>query len=498
MLSKFLFRRSNVIVYIFVAVVTAGWSGPVLAEPQIQSFDSLPKTQQDMLDQLEKRTFAFFRDSVNPQDGLVPDHWPRDKGDYFSSIASVGFALTAYGIGVKRGWMSRADAAKLTLTTLKFFADAVQGKKADDTGYKGFFYHFLDMDTGRRYRSRRWVELSTIDTTLLLGGVLFSQSYYDHDAPVEKQIRKLADEIYRRVNWKWASPRPPLVAMGWTPESGFIRADWEGYNEAMLLYVLALGSPTHAVDKSAWNAWTQTYDKTWGSFQGQEYLGFAPQFGHQYSESWIDFRGIQDAYMRKHRLTYFENSRRATFAQREYAIHNPMHWQGYGSAIWGLTACNGPRAPLRPGEKDRYASDPKTFYGYIARGAGIRGTIDDGTIAPTAAAASIAFAPSIVIPAIKAMTERFGDDLYTRYGFVDAFNPSFTFTDRPLRSGRVVPSKGWFDTLYLGIDQGPIILMLENYRSGFVWNVMRKNPYIREGLERAGFSGGWLGNPKRK
>ena len=479
-------------------VLLAGWPQPLVAQSPVPKYAALRESQQRMLDELEKRTFDFFRDSVNPSNGLVPDHWPRDKGDYFSSIASVGFALTTYGIGAERGWMARSQAARLTLTTLKFFHDAPQGDNADASGYEGFFYHFLDIDSGRRYRSKSWVELSTIDTALLLSGVLFSQSYYDRNTPIERQIRELADQIYRRVNWQWASPRPPLVAMGWTPEVGFIHVDWEGYNEAMLLYVLALASPTHPVDTSAWNAWTQTYDKSWGSFQGQEYLGFAPMFGHQYSQAWIDFRGIQDDYMRRHKLDYFENSRRATYAQREYAIHNPMHWRDYGADVWGLTACNGPRAPLQPGQVDRYISDPKTFYGYIARGAGIRGTLDDGTIAPTAAAASIAFAPSIVIPAIQGMIERYGNDLYTRYGFVDAFNPSFTFTDRPLRTGHVVPDKGWFDTLYLGIDQGPIVLMIENYRSGLVWKTMRKNPYIRKGLERAGFSGGWLDDTKRK
>lgn len=478
--------------FIFLIVLVAGWPHIAAARAPAPAYAELPESQRRMLDDLEKRTFDFFRDAVNPGNGLVPDHWPHDKGDYFASIASVGFALTAYGIGAQRGWMSRSQAARLTLTTLKFFSDARQDANADATGYRGFFYHFLDMESGRRYHVERWVELSTVDTALLLSGVLFSQSFYDRDTPIERQIRELADRIYRRVDWQWASPRPPLVAMGWTPEAGFNRADWKGYNEAMVLYVLALGSPTHPVDKSAWGAWTQTYDNTWGSFQGQEYLGFAPLFGYQYSQAWIDFRDIQDEYMRRRKLDYFENSRRATFAQREYAIHNPMHWRDYGSNVWGLTACNGPRAQLKPGETDRYVSDPKTFYGYIARGAGIRGTLDDGTIAPTAASSSIAFAPNIVIPAIQSMIERYGDNLYTRYGFVDAFNPSFTFSDRPLRSGHVIPAKGWFDTIYLGIDQGPIILMLENYRSGLVWKVMRKNPYIRKGLERAGFTGGWL------
>jgi hypothetical protein len=196
--------------------------------------------------------------------------------------------------------------------------------------------------------------------------------------------------------------------------------------------------------------------------------------------------------MRNRGIDYFTNSQRAALAQREYSIHNPMQWTGYGKDMWGLTASNGPRASVKPGELDRYAADSKTFYGYIARGAGLVGTIDDGTIAPTAAASSIAFVPEIAIPAIREMRQRYDGNVYTKYGFVDAFNPSFTFTDRPLRTGRVVTDVGWVDTLYLGIDQGPIIGMIENYRSELVWNVMKKNPHIRRGLERAGFGGGWL------
>jgi hypothetical protein len=467
------------------------------------AFTAQSRQDRAMLDQLEKRTFEFFRDSANTANGQVPDHWPDDhSGDYFSSIASVGFGLTAYGIGVERGWIKRSEAAKRTLATLRFFLDAPQNDQPDATGYHGFYYHFLDMQTGRRYHSAKWVELSTIDTTLLLAGVLFSQSYYDRNSSDEKEIRRIAEELYARVDWNWASPRPPLVAMGWSPESDFIHVDWHGYNEAMLLYVLALGSPTHAIDPSSWEAWSESYDSTWGSFQGQEHLGFAPLFGHQYSHVWIDFRGIQDDYMRKRGIDYFTNSQRATLAQREYAIHNPMQWKGYGANMWGLTASNGPRADIKKGEVDRYAKDAKTFYGYIARGAGLVGTIDDGTIAPTAAASSIAFVPELAIPAIREMSTRHGDDIYTRYGFVDAFNPSFTFTDRPLRTGRIDPDVGWVDTLYLGIDQGPIVAMLENFRSEFVWNVMKKNAHIRRGLERAGFKGGWLeareAKPERK
>jgi len=491
-----LFRIADVNVFIAAATLFAA-AAFVPGRAVAVEFDKLPKPQQAMLDDVEKRTFEYFRDSTNAANGLVPDHWPHEGGEYFSSIAAVGFGLTAWGIGVERGWIPRAEAVKRTLVTLRFLHDAPQSDAVDATGDHGFFYHFLDMDTGRRYQSKRWVELSTIDTTLLLGGVLFAESYYDRNDADEKEIRRLADEIYRRVDWQWASPRPPLVAMGWTPEADFIHADWRGYNEAMLLYVLALGSPTHAIDPSAWKVWSENYDTTWGNFQGQEHLGFGPLFGHQYSHVWIDFRGIQDDYMHKHGIDYFTNSQRAALAQHEYAIHNPMQWKDYGSDIWGLTACNGPRPGARPGEPDRYANDPKTFYGYIARGVGLRGTIDDGTISPTAAVSSIAFAPDIVIPAIEAMEKRYGNYVYTRYGFVDAFNPSFTYADRPLRTGRILPNIGWVDNLYLGIDQGPIIAMIENYRSDFVWKVMRKNPYVQDGLKRAGFAGGWLDHPAK-
>jgi len=475
-------------------LLMVAWCAPLRAF----EFSKLPATQRVLLDDVEKRTFEYFRDSANVANGQIPDHWPNKGGDYFSSIAADGFGLTAYPIGVERGWMTRAEAIKRTLATLRFFHDAPQSDAADASGNHGFFYHFLEMDSGRRYQAKSWVELSTIDTTLLLGGVLFSESYFDRNTKDEKEIRRLADAIYRVVDWQWASPRAPLVAMGWTPEANFIHVDWRGYDEAMLLYVLALGSPTHAVDSGAWRAWSESYDNTWGAFQGQEHLGFAPLFGHQYSHAWIDFRGIQDEYMRKRGIDYFTNSQRAALSQHEYAIHNPLQWKDYGSQIWGLTACNGPRAQTPKGEPDRYANDTKTFYGYIARGAGLHGTIDDGTIAPTAAVSSIAFTPEIVLPAIAAMQQRYGDAVYTRYGFVDAFNPSFHYTDRPLRTGRVLPDIGWVDDLYLGIDQGPILVMIENYRSGLVWNVMRKNPYIRAGLERAGFSGGWLERGAKK
>jgi hypothetical protein len=433
-----------------------------------------------LLDTLEQRTFQYFWDLTNTSNGLTPD---RSAAGSFSSIAAVGFALTAYPIGVQRGYVTRAAAARRTLTTLQFFWTAPQGSAATGvTGYKGFFYHFLDMSAGQRYQT---IELSTMDTALLLGGVLTCQSYFTNSSDsVETAIRTLADSIYRRVDWQWAEHHPPAIALAWTPESGFSPYDWRGYNEAMLVYILALGSPTHPADSTGWAAWTSTYQ--WGTFQGQTYLGFGPLFGHQYSHVWIDFRGIQDAYMAAHGIDYFENSRRATYAQHAYAIANPGAWLGYGDRMWGLSASDGPaNATLI------LAGRSRTFHTYWARGASFTDLEDDGTIAPTAAGGSIPFAPEIALPALWAMRDKYGANLFSTYGFLDAFGPTFTAVGAQ-QQGRVDPQLGWFDSDYLGIDEGPLLAMAENYRTGLVWQLLRANPYVVRGLCRAGFTGGWL------
>jgi hypothetical protein len=272
--------------------------------------------------------------------------------------------------------------------------------------------------------------------------------------------------------------------LGWKPEEGFLPYDWRGYNEAMILYLLALGSPTHAVSPDVWEEWTSFYQ--WGDFHGFEHLGFGPLFGHQFSHIWVDFRGIQDDYMRDRGIDYFENSRRATLSQRAYAVANPSGFAGYGENLWGLSACDGPV----DGEFDIDGTKRK-FRTYAGRGATFYDIIDDGTVTPMAAVSSIAFAPDVVIPTIASMRDTYGDRLYSTYGFLDALNPTLTL-DVPVQHGRVEPGVGWFDTDYLGIDQGPILAMVENYRSELIWETMRRNPYIVRGLRRAGFSGGWL------
>jgi len=456
------------------ATSITGVSGPIPPS-------ALSARQTAFLDTLERRTFNWFWERTDPNNGLTPDRWPTKS---FSSVAAVGFALTAYPVGVERGYVTRTDAAQRTLNTLRFMYTAPQGPQATNvTGYKGFFYHFLDMQTGYRFEQ---VELSTIDTSLLLGGVLFCQSYFANSDPTESAIRAYADSIYLRIDWQWAIHNPSVVSMGWKPETGWINADWRGYDEGMIVYVLALGSPTHPIDAAGWTEWTNTYK--WADFYGQTHVNFPPLFGHQYSHIWIDFRGIQDAYMRGKGIDYFENSRRATLSQRSYAVDNPAKFRDYGSNIWGLTAVDGPHDTTVV-----INGITRQFHTYSARGAAAGEIHDDGTIGPTAAGGSVAFAPEITIPTLIAMREKYGDNLFTNYGFLDSFNPTFQLPIQP-HHGHVVAGVGWFDTDYLGIDQGPIIAMIENYRSDLIWKTMRRNPYIVTGLKKAGFTGGWLGN----
>ena len=435
-----------------------------------------------LLADLERRSFDFFWDTGRADNGLVPDRWPTPS---FASVAAVGFGLSAYPIGVARGWITRAQARDRTLATLRFFHNAPQGPQATGvTGHRGFFYHFLDMQTGHRFGT---TELSTVDTALLLAGALHARAFFDGNDPAEAELRRLADAIYARVEWPWAQVRPPAIGHGWQPETGHLGSDWKGYNEAMLVYLLALGSPTHPVGPDAWAAWTSTYGRDWGTEYGQTYLRFPPFFGHQFTHAWVDFRGLQDEYLRAKGLDYFENSRRATLAQRAYAIANPEGWAGYGAEVWGVTACDGPvDAVLTFGGRSR------RFISYAGRGMGGAHHYDDGTIAPYGAGSSMPFAPEIVAPALSAMHRRHGEHIYGRYGFY-AFNPSFGFTDVKLTHGRVVPGFGWVDTDYLGIEVGPLLLMLANHRDGAVWAPLRGEPWLARGLQRAGFRGGWLG-----
>ena len=431
-----------------------------------------PSLTHEELARLESGTFKYFADEVNLENGLVRDN-TRSRSP--ASIAAVGFALTAYPIAVERKYFTRAEAVKRTLTTLRFFHDAPHGKEPDATGYKGFYYHFLDMKTGRRV----WkCELSTIDTTYLIAGALTAASYFDRDTKAEREIRTLAAALYERVDWQWAQNRGLTVTHGWNPETGFIKYRWTGYSEALILYVLGLASPTFPLPAESYEAWTRTYK--WKKLYGHEFLYAGPLFIHHLSHMWIDFRGIQDEYMAGKAINYFENSRRAIYAQQKYAMRNPKKFAGYGRFSWGITASDG------PGPTERRIKGRKIrFYSYIARS--FPYGPDDGTLAPWAVAASLPFAPEVVLPSLHRLNEEY-PEITNQYGFKCSYNPTFTSAN----------GKGWVSKGYYGLDQGPIIMMIENYRTGFIWRLLRRCPHIVNGLRRAGFRGGWLGtqNPQ--
>ena len=424
----------------------------------------------DELTKLQRNSFGYFLHETNPSNGLVIDktaeNWP-------ASIAATGLALACYPVGVERGLLSRTAAVERTLATLRFFWNSPQGPEPDATGYKGFYYHFLDMQTGRR----AWqCELSTVDSAFLLAGGLTAAAYFDASTADEIEIRKLGDALYRRADWQWAQNHGHTVTHGWKPETGFLTYRWEGYDEALLLYVLGLGSPTHPLPESSYAAWASTY--RWESAYGQDYLYAGSLFIHQLSHVWLDFRGIQDAFMRGKGIDYFENSRRATHVQQQYAIANPLKFEGYGEHCWGITASEGP-GPA----KKKIGGIERKFFDYVARG--VPYGPDDGTLAPWALVASLPFAPEIVLPALKFCIHQAKLTEFNRYGFKASFNPS-----HPGATGN--PYGWWVSPFHFGLNQGPIILMIENFRTGLVWQFMRNCPFIVTGLRRAGFTGGWL------
>jgi hypothetical protein len=419
------------------------------------------------LDALRETTIQYYVKEINPANGLVRDKTVLDAP---ASIAAVGMALATAPSVVERGIRPRDFTARLVLSCLRFFARSPQGTEPDATGYKGFYYHFLDMQTGRR----AWkCELSTIDSAFLFAGMLTVAVYFTRDDAVEDEIRTLANQLYERADWNWARNGGASVTHGWRAEDGFIPHRWRGYDEALILYILGLGSPTHPLPEESYAAYTSTYH--WKTIYGHEYLYSGPLFTHQFSHLWIDFRGIQDATMRRHGIDYFENSRRATFVQQEYAIRNPMGFEGYGANCWGITASNGPGWVKR-----KVRGIERTYYDYIARG--VPYGPDDGTIAPWAAVASLPFAPEIVLPTIKYFAS-LDLGMHEPYGFKPTFNRTF-----PVPGSEI----GWVSPYYIGIDQGPVALSIENYRSGSLWELMRRCPPLVTGLRRAGFRGGWL------
>lgn len=420
-----------------------------------------------LLDEVHRVSFDYFDQQTNPRNGLVLDS-TRVEG--VASIAAVGFGLASLPGAIERGWMTHDTGRDRALATVRFFRDAPQDGARDGTGHRGFFYHFLDMETGRRaWKS----ELSTIDTALLVAGVLCVAEYFDGAGAEEREIREGARALYEGVEWDWAMGEGQTVSMGWTPERGLLPYRWEGYTEALLLYALAAGSPTHPVPPSAFAASTEAY--RWKTIYGHPHLYAGPLFIHQFSHLWIDFREIPDAYMRARGIDYFENSRRATLVHREYATRNPRGFEGYGKNAWGVTASDGPGPCVL--EVD---GEARRFWGYRARG--VPFGPDDGTLAPWAAIASIPFAPDVVLDCLDCLAT-LHSGIEDRYGFENSFNPTFPNGNTHL---------GWVSDHHYALNQGPIVLAVENYRSGLVWHLMKQCEPLTNGLQRNGFDGGWL------
>ncbi|MBC7469270.1 MAG: hypothetical protein H7322_08090 [Ramlibacter sp.] len=427
-----------------------------------------------MLNGLQRAAFDYFVQHGRRSNGLVAD---TSRPGSHASIAVIGFALSAYPVGVERGWMTRDEALLRCLAALRFFGDSDQSGKADSTGCHGFYFHFLHMDSGRR----AWkCEVSLIDTALLLAGMLTAAAYFTAANADEAELRALVEMLYSRVDWGWAQPDGAAVVHGWKPGSGFLNYGWEGYSEALLLYALGLGSPTHPLTDASFPAWTGTYQ--WENLYGIDFLYAGPLFIHQFSHAWIDFRGIRDRFMREKHCDYFENSRRATYAQQEYAIRNPKGFAGYGEHCWGITASDGPGPATR-----RIHGVERRFYDYTARG--IPFGLDDGTLAPWAAVAALPFAPEIVLPQMRYVQDTY-PHVMSRYGLKCSFNPTFT--------ERSTGAKYWHSQRYFGLDQGPVVLMIENYRTQFLWKVMKRCPYLVTGLRRAGFADGWLSTQEQR
>ncbi|MCU0460077.1 MAG: hypothetical protein MUE37_13425 [Bacteroidales bacterium] len=416
-----------------------------------------------MLDTIQKKTFLFFMGEHHPEWGLVKD---RTKEWAPASIASTGFGIPSFAIGAERGWITREEAAQITLNIMNFFVNSLQGPDTLATGYKGFFYHFLRMDTGMR----EWrCELSSVDTGLLMMGILFARNYYDREDETETKIREQASRLLGNIEWDFmmmpdSGDYARQISMGWHPEKGLHHMGWSGYNEALFLYILAAGTGLENARES-YRSWLSSY-KWQTPYEGLSHVVFPPLFGHQFSHCFIDFRGLADEYMREKGIDYFENSRRATYVQRQYAIDNPHGWVGYDSLCWGITASDGPG--------DKYNFDNREFLGYAGRGTSgpDYNYFDDGTIAPYGPLSSLPFAPEIVIPTIRSMNENMGDRLWGKYGYYDSFNLTAQ----------------WVNDDFIGIDQGPMLIMIENFRTGLVWNYVMKDPIIQEGLETLGFS----------
>jgi hypothetical protein len=409
-------------------------AGCVGCQPTLRadSAGKLSRANDQFLEDLERTTFRFFDECAHPRTGLVKDRTLADRNDdrEIASIAATGFGLTALCIADQRGWLPRPQARDRALITLRFLRDTLPQEH-------GFFYHFINWRTGERL----WkCELSSIDTAWLLAGVLTCRQYFN-----DAGIRSAAQTLYDRIDWQWMTDGGPLLRMGWKPESGFLKSSWNVYCEHMLLYLLAIGANQHALPPTAWQAWR----RPWIEYGGRRYVsGAAPLFTHQFSHAWFDFRGQHDEF-----LDYFENSVTATRTHRQFCMDLHAEFPQFTADLWGITSSD-------------------SVHGYVGWGGPPREGPLDGTVVPCAAAGSLPFLPAECLRCLETIRERFGDRVWRRYGFVDAFNPA----------------TGWYNPDVIGIDEGISLLMAENLRSGFVWRTFMRNPEAGRAMKLVGFS----------
>ncbi|MBV8706279.1 MAG: hypothetical protein JO185_27560 [Acidobacteriaceae bacterium] len=410
-------------------------ASPVTDPPRVQSpeFSKIALSPEDdtFLEELERANFLFFWEQADPETGLVKDraHARVNDTGVVASIASTGFGLTALCIGAERGYIAPAEAHKRVITTLHFLWEKMPT-------HRGFFYHFANVKTGQRVWDS---EVSSIDTAILLCGILTCREHFR-----KPEIVRFANDIFNRVEWTWLSEDTHLLPHGWSPETGFLPYRWDYYSELMMMYLLGLGSLTHPLPAEAWHAWNRvTFE-----YAGIRYIGsYAPLFVHQYSQAWFDFRGKRDGY-----IDYFKNSILATKVHKIFCLQLGRKFPDYSEDLWGITA-----------------SDSQN--GYVAWGGPPQIGPIDGTVVPSAAAGSLPFLPEDCLRVLKNIRKRYEAGAWSRYGFVNAFNPL----------------KSWFDTDVVAIDTGITMLMAENLRTGFVWKTFMKSREAQRGLDRAGF-----------
>ena len=398
------------------------------------------ESDQAFLEDLSRRSFQYFWQQADTDTGLVPDRARIDGSPLEEShrgvanIAATGFGLTALCVAAERKWISSDAARERVRNTLLFFGNRAFHKN-------GWFYHWQDVKTG----DRRWKsEVSSIDTALLLAGILTARQCFRNDA----ELVRLATKIYERVDFRWMlNGHATLLSHGWRPETGFLKPRWDTYSEDAILYMLAIGSPTHPIPASSWYSfWRDRY-----KYEGYAYFTTigVPLFMHQYSHAWIDFRGRRE--IKGDRIDYFENSISATMAHRAFCMHLAREFPAYGPNVWGITASDSAK-------------------GYLAWGGPPRDPAIDGTVVPSAAGGSLMFTPELSIAALRTMQDKYGPRIYGNYGFIDAFNPN----------------TGWIDRDVIGINVGIILLSAENLRTGNVWRWFMRNREIPNAMTRIG------------